>query len=83
MKSFTAKSFKGTRAHIDFLIERVAGHLLSNPTWENQLLARLPELDFGNNHTFEKATVFVDILRCPGMLDKEPLLLQRVVLTQG
>ena len=51
------------------------------PTWEDQLLALLLELDFGNNDALENAAVNINLPRCPGFLDKETLLLQSVVLT--
>jgi hypothetical protein len=64
-----AKSFYGTLAHINFLIERVAGHFVANPSRKGQLLILLLKLDLGNNDALENATVNVDVPRCPGILD--------------
>jgi hypothetical protein len=41
------------------------------------------ELDLGNNDALENTTVNVDVARCPGILDKETLLLQNLVSTDG
>src|SRR5262245_46590765 len=50
---------------------------------KGQLLALLLKLDFGNNDALQKAAVYVDIPRCPGILDKETLFLESIVVTQG
>ena len=78
-----AMSFYGTLAHINFLIERIAGHFVANPKPKGQLLVLLVDFDLGNNDALENATVNVDVARCPGILDKETLLLQNLVSTDG
>jgi hypothetical protein len=71
------------RAHIDFLVEGIAGDFLTNPTRKDQLLVLLFKLDFGNNDAVENAVVNIDLPRCPGILDKETLLLQSIILADG
>ena len=63
---------KGTRAHIDLLVERIAGHFLANPTRKDQRLGLLRELNLGNNDAIEDAGTYKrGIPTLPGILNEE------------